>query len=347
MSNITQLKDKDGNNIYPISSDKLILDEQGRSIGERLTDHLENHPKGFSGNYNDLTNKPTIPTKLSQLSNDAGYITNADLDTSQNHVHSNMNVLNGITASKVNEWNNKSNFSGSYNDLTNKPNIPSKVSQLSNDAGYITIDDVDTSKDHLHNNMDVLNNITASKVNEWNNKSTFSGNYNDLTNKPTIPSVAGLATETYVNNKVASLVSNAPETLDTLNELAQALGDDPNFATTVSNRIGEKADTSYVNTELAKKADSSSVNTALKAKADTSYVNTELAKKSDVHSHPYKPSSYVPTWSEITNKPSTFAPSTHTHGEYAPVAHTHSNYIQYEVLSGTVSVPTVSILEEE
>ena len=35
----------------------------------------------------------------------------------------------------------------------------------------------------------------------------------------------------------------------------------------------------------------------------SSYVDTELAKKSDVHSHPYKPSSYVPAWSEITNKP--------------------------------------------
>ena len=323
MSNITQLKDKDGNNIYPISSDKLILDEQGRSIGERLTDHLENHPKGFSGDYNDLTNKPTIPTKVSQLSNDAGYITNADLDTSQNHVHSNMAVLNGIT---------------------------------------------------------------ASKVQEWDNKSTFSGNYNDLTNKPTIPNISGLATETYVNNKVASLVSNAPETLDTLNELAQALGDDPNFATTVSNRIGEKADTSYVNTELAKKADttyvdsglakkadSSDVTTKLSKKADTTYVdselakkatityvnsevgkkadttyvNTELAKKSDVHDHPYKPSSYVPSWNEITSKPSTFAPSSHTHNEYALGTHTHSNYIQYEVLNGTVVVPTVSILDEE
>ncbi len=33
----------------------------------------------------------------------------------------------------------------------------------------------------------------------------FSGNYNDLTNKPTIPSVAGLASETYVDNKIATM----------------------------------------------------------------------------------------------------------------------------------------------
>ena len=54
--------------------------------------------------------------------------------------------------------------------------------------------------------------------------------------------LAGLATESYVDTKVASMVDSAPETLDTLNELAAALGDDPNFATTVANQIGNKVD---------------------------------------------------------------------------------------------------------
>jgi hypothetical protein len=45
----------------------------------------------------------------------------------------------------------------------------------------------------------------------------------------------------YVDNKVASLVDSAPVTLDTLNELAAALGDDPNFATTVATSLGDKA----------------------------------------------------------------------------------------------------------
>lgn len=54
--------------------------------------------------------------------------------------------------------------------------------------------------------------------------------------------VNGLATETYVNTKVAGIVNSAPETLDTLNELAAALGNDPNFATTVATQIGTKVD---------------------------------------------------------------------------------------------------------
>lgn len=50
------------------------------------------------------------------------------------------------------------------------------------------------------------------------------------------------ATEAIVDTKIAAIIESAPETLNTLNELAQALGDDPNFATTVANQIGAKAD---------------------------------------------------------------------------------------------------------
>ena len=48
------------------------------------------------------------------------------------------------------------------------------------------------------------------------------------------------ATESYVDTEVSNLVDSAPGTLDTLNELADALGDDPNFATTVTNSIAAK-----------------------------------------------------------------------------------------------------------
>lgn len=48
------------------------------------------------------------------------------------------------------------------------------------------------------------------------------------------------ATKSYVDTQVANLVASAPGTLDTLNELAEALGDDPNFATTVTNSIATK-----------------------------------------------------------------------------------------------------------
>ncbi|WIC40102.1 hypothetical protein SEA_BATTLESHIP_8 [Gordonia phage Battleship] len=72
----------------------------------------------------------------------------------------------------------------------------------------------------------------------------------------------------YVDEKVAALVSSAPTTLDTLDELAAALGDDPNFATTISTQIGTKASTTYVNAQLDLKADKTAVTSSLALKRD-------------------------------------------------------------------------------
>ena len=56
----------------------------------------------------------------------------------------------------------------------------------------------------------------------------------------TVTLATDAANKSYVDTAVSNLVDTAPGTLDTLNELAAALGDDPNFATTVSSSIGEK-----------------------------------------------------------------------------------------------------------
>jgi hypothetical protein len=54
--------------------------------------------------------------------------------------------------------------------------------------------------------------------------------------------LAALATTSYVDNAIDNLIDAAPGTLDTLNEIATALGDDPNFATTITNLINAKPD---------------------------------------------------------------------------------------------------------
>ena len=55
------------------------------------------------------------------------------------------------------------------------------------------------------------------------------------------PGPPGEVSQAALDAAVASLVDNAPEALDTLSELADALGNDPNFATTVSTEIGKRA----------------------------------------------------------------------------------------------------------
>lgn len=67
-----------------------------------------------------------------------------------------------------------------------------------------------------------------------------------LTGTPTAPtatagtSTTQVATTEFVGTAVSNLVNAAPSTLDTLKELADAIGDDPNFATTITNSIATK-----------------------------------------------------------------------------------------------------------
>ena len=56
------------------------------------------------------------------------------------------------------------------------------------------------------------------------------------------------ATKKDIEDKIGNLVDNAPESLDTLLELSKALGDDPNFATTVFTEIGKKVNKTEVYT---------------------------------------------------------------------------------------------------
>lgn len=65
----------------------------------------------------------------------------------------------------------------------------------------------------------------------------LASNYDPAGSASTAESNANSYTDTAISN----LVNTAPSTLDTLNELAAALGDDPNFATTVANNIATKA----------------------------------------------------------------------------------------------------------
>ena len=100
-----------------------------------------------------------------------------------------------------------------------------------------------------------------------------------------------IATQGYVNTQVANLVDAAPTTLNTLNELAAALGDDPNFATTIANQIGLKANTSSLATvatsgsynDLSNKPTNVSTFTNDSNYATQTYVNTQVSNLSSVY----------------------------------------------------------------
>ena len=58
------------------------------------------------------------------------------------------------------------------------------------------------SFEHEHENKAVLDDITLVRMNTWDAKSDFSGSYNDLTDKPEIPSIEGLATQEFVETRI-------------------------------------------------------------------------------------------------------------------------------------------------
>ena len=91
-----------------------------------------------------------IPTKTSQLNNDSGYITANDVpvksvdgatgDVVTNAVKTTTQTLTDAQKqqARTNIGAGTSSFDGDYNSLTNQPTIPTKTSQLTNDANYIT-----------------------------------------------------------------------------------------------------------------------------------------------------------------------------------------------------------------
>jgi hypothetical protein len=171
-------------------------------------DNLTNKPTLFSENYNDLINKPNIPSNISDLNDvstsnpSAGQVlkwtgTNwapAD-DATSGGGGLDADTLDGQDSSYFLDWINFINkptlFSGNYSDLTNKPNIPSIISDLT-----------DVSINNPQNETFLMydGSVWTDSSVPWSavtNRPTtligygisdaFDGDYNNLSNRPSIP----------------------------------------------------------------------------------------------------------------------------------------------------------------
>jgi len=125
-------------------------------------------------------------------------------------------------------------------------------------SGYIEFGPANSGHAHIYTdrpnfylNKDIL--INNSKVWHAGNDGSGSGLDADLLDGQSgayYSPQSTTYTKAETDSAISSVVSSAPATLDTLNELAAALGDDPNFATTVATNIGNKADKSQVLTNV-------------------------------------------------------------------------------------------------
>ena len=199
-----------------------------------------NAKSNFSGNYNDLTNKPAIPSINGLASED--YVDEK---------------VDAITAESI----------GALPNTTVIPTVPTNVSAFTNDAGYLTehqsLDGL-ASETYVNTQIDAIvipdalsdladdsthRVVTDAEKAIWNAKSDFSGSYNDLTDKPSIPSISGLATETYVDEAVSTKAdSGHTHTIANITNLQIALD---SKAASGHNHSGVYADANHIHTASA------------------------------------------------------------------------------------------------
>lgn len=126
-----------------------------------------------------------------------------------------------------------------------------------------------------------------------------------------------MQTDTAISNAISGLVDSSPEALNTLNELAAAINDDANFATTITNSLSNKQDvvanvssteigylegvTSAIQTQINNKAASSHTH----AQSDITNLTTDLAAKANLSGPTFTGTVTLPSTTSIGNVSST------------------------------------------
>jgi len=294
-----------------------------------------------TASYTDLVNQPFIPTATSQIENNSGYITIqhthpiSDVVGLQDALNSKAGSNESIPVSRVTGLATVAT-SGSYNDLSNKPTIPTNVSQLANDSGYITAAQVPqqtvtwasitgkpvtfTPSAHQHPISDItgLQNTLNAKIDastqiSYNNltdkPNLFSGNYNDLINKPTLfsGSYADL-----INKPVYATVATTGSYNDLLNKPVIPTVNYP--VTSVAGKTGAVTLVAGDISGLASVATTGMYSSLSGLPTiPAAQVNSDWNATSGVAQILNKPSLFSGSWTDLTNKPTTFTPSAHQH----------------------------------
>lgn len=219
------LKDEDGNKFVPYTSTVALYDPDGETIAGKMAKKLEtssliagagitlipditNHTVEIQSNTpgaNLINNLTTSVAGQGALDAYQGYVLNttkvniSDIVDNCTSLNNNkpLSAYQGyILFNKFNNYTPSANLatvatSGSYNDLANKPTIPSKTSDLTNDSGFVTNNYHDSTKQDKLVSGTNIKTINGSSVLGSGNLTIDTGtnNYNNLSNKPSINGV--------------------------------------------------------------------------------------------------------------------------------------------------------------
>ena len=172
---------------------------------------------------------------------------------------------------------------------------------------------------------------------ETNADSKITGNL-DMTNGTVLnvaaPTLAHhVATKFYVDEAVTDLLGTAPDALNTLNELAAALGDDADFAATTATQLGLKASITYVDSEISAATPSFATLTG-KPTTLSGYGITDSITSSDVTA---QIDAATPSFSTLTGKPTTVAGYGITDGITATAVTTQVDAAQAAAISAAAT----------
>lgn len=142
-------------------------------------------------------------------------------------------------------------------------------------VGSVTAGNKVATKGWVGSNYDASGAAAAAET----NSKTYTDN---LIGDPTVNGTTGNTVKARIDSAVANLVDGAPALLNTLNELAAAIADNPNYATDVATLVSTKADTTYVDTrdsavDLAAQGYATTAETNAKTYANGLAVNYDAA----------------------------------------------------------------------
>lgn len=145
-------------------------------------------------------------------------------------------TIKHVTSAERTAWNNKAEIS----------DIPTKVSQLENDAEYVTQIELERYKSVNDQAVDNLDSRLTTVENNKAEKSYVDSEFSKKADKTYVDielekkaNKSDTYTKSETNSLIQALIDSAPETLNTLAKIANAINNDPNFATTINNLLAQ------------------------------------------------------------------------------------------------------------